>query len=37
VHRDIERELILTAEQAREYGLLDTVLSPRNADPPGAR
>jgi len=37
VHRDIERELILTAEQAREYGLLDTVLTPRKGDPRGAR
>ena len=31
VRRDIERELILTAEQAREYGLVDTVLEPRKA------
>ena len=29
VRRDIERDKILTAEQAREYGLIDQVLEPR--------
>lgn len=31
VRRDIERDKILTAEQAREYGLIDQVLEPRKA------
>lgn len=31
VSRDIERDKILTAEQAREYGLVDTVLESRKA------
>ena len=31
VHRDIERELNLTAEQARDYGLVDNILAPRKA------
>jgi len=33
IRRDIERETILTAEAAREYGLIDAVLSPRKASP----
>ena len=31
VRRDIDRDKILTAEQAREYGLIDQVLEPRKA------
>ena len=31
VSRDIERDLFLTAEQAKEYGLVDQVLSSRKA------
>jgi ATP-dependent Clp protease protease subunit len=29
IHDDIERDLILTAEQAVEYGLADTVIASR--------
>jgi ATP-dependent Clp protease protease subunit len=36
IRRDIERETILTAEAARDYGLIDTVLSPRKAFPPSS-
>jgi ATP-dependent Clp protease protease subunit len=36
IRRDIERETILTAEAARDYGLIDTVLSPRKTFPPSA-
>jgi ATP-dependent Clp protease protease subunit len=35
VRRDTERELILTAEQAVEYGLVDTVLAARGGAAPG--
>jgi ATP-dependent Clp protease, protease subunit len=31
IRRDIERELVLTAPEAYEYGLIDTVLQPRKA------
>ena len=33
VSQDIERDKILTAEQAVDYGLIDAVLEPRNAVP----
>ncbi len=33
VSRDIERDKILTAEQAVEYGLIDAVLSSRAGTP----
>ncbi|SDG14228.1 ATP-dependent Clp protease proteolytic subunit [Pseudonocardia oroxyli] len=29
VHTDIERDRILTAEQAREYGIVDDIITPR--------
>jgi ATP-dependent Clp protease protease subunit len=29
IRRDIERDKILTAEQAKEYGIIDQVLSTR--------
>ncbi|MCF7551389.1 ATP-dependent Clp protease proteolytic subunit [Pseudonocardia sp. WMMC193] len=29
VHADIERDRILTAEQAREYGIVDDIITPR--------
>ncbi len=33
IRRDIERDKILTAEQAQEYGLIDQVLQSRKIDP----
>lgn len=33
VRKDIDRDKILTAEQAKEYGLVDQVLSPRKIKP----
>ena len=33
VSRDIERDKILTAEQAVEYGLIDAVIQPRKGSP----
>jgi ATP-dependent Clp protease protease subunit len=33
VSRDIERDKILTAEQAVEYGLIDAVIQPRKGTP----
>jgi ATP-dependent Clp protease protease subunit len=31
IQRDIERDKILTAEQAKEYGIVDGVIQPRKA------
>ena len=33
IHRDLERDKILTAHQALEYGIVDQVLSSRKAAP----
>ena len=35
VARDTDRDYYLTAEQAQQYGLIDEVISPRNADTSG--
>ena len=35
VSRDIERDKILTAEEAVEYGLIDSILESRKAAPVG--
>ncbi len=36
IHRDIERDKILTAEMAKDYGIIDQVLSTRRAASPSA-
>ncbi len=36
IRRDIERDKILTAEQAKEYGIIDQVIASRKAAPSGA-
>ncbi|MFN8125550.1 MAG: ATP-dependent Clp protease proteolytic subunit [Candidatus Nanopelagicales bacterium] len=36
IRRDIERDKILTAEQAKDYGIIDQVISSRKAAPSGA-
>lgn len=36
IEHDIERDKILTAEQAKEYGIIDQVITSRKATPSGA-
>ena len=37
VRKDIDRDKILTADEAKEYGLIDQILSPRKKSPVGAQ
>ncbi len=31
IHKDTDRDFVMSAEEAREYGIIDTVISSRNA------
>jgi len=37
IHEDTDRDFIMTAEEAREYGIVDKVVAERGASPDGAK
>jgi ATP-dependent Clp protease protease subunit len=36
IERDMDRDRFMSAEEAKEYGLIDTIFTPRKAPVPGA-